>query len=296
MEVYLEEIEKVVNTLKENVTCLDIYKYDTDIRGWLKDVNNNMCEALNSLGYSIKKPTISVKYLEGDSVSCTFSRSIVNEDYSDFKESVVTSTSTLVTCAEKLGVSLGNLYVKLVKESIQLSKFSELNKIYDDIHRTYSTNFKVKFLPSIFYGEGKVISINDEIITLTPKFDRFLRLAYSGNFSKQSLENFYSEEMKYLLVAHNVIELLGKQSPLIEYFLDTGRRTVPTILSSIETVKFSKITKKKALGVSIYNEYGVVGVIERTAYGYNVLVEPVDTKSYLRVDVDLISKVERKEV
>lgn len=294
MEVYLEEIEKVVSRLNDNVSCLEVYKYDTDIRGWLKDINSKMCESINNLGYPVKKPTISVKYLEGGSISCTFSRSIVNEDYADFNESVVVSAATLVACAEKLGVSLGNLYVKLVKEYIQIEKLAELNKIYDSIHTAYSTNFIVKLLPSIFYDEGKVVSISDEKITLTPKLDRFLRLAYSGNFSKQSLENFYSEEMKYLVVAHNVVELLGKQSPLIEYFLDTGRRTVPTILASVESIKFSKLTKKNSTGVSVYNEFGVVGVIERTSYGYNVLVEPVDVKSYLKVDLDLIDKVERK--
>lgn len=278
----LSEFEK---DIKELPNIVPLVYSSSEVRKSLLSRDNDLRSLLSKYGST---PRFSyIVSSEGNGFLVTVVRKSINP-YDIYREFVFRYSLKSVHNLSELQRFQDGLFIRLLEELLITLNLSYFNSILDEA--LSNTDYSVMFGSDTFYT-GYVSFISNSHLVLIADKDSLFSLVDVMKISDEFVVR--DKELDSLLVSQSTIEVLGRKSPIISYLLNSGRVGLKKLLKPVynKTVRQLR-TYQSAQGYGYYLEGNSYGVIKRTEYGIEVILDVYNLDTYERdSDVDLLEEV-----
>ena len=284
MSKNLRTKEDILNVTKEYLTkveALEVPSVFSLSASTIREVLSERDSALRGIYPWFNTPSISYESM----TVVTFSRKSKRPEYKDFSvQHQVRSLGDLINFQTRV-------FLRLLEESLLLQNLDFFTSIINGSLKDANAPYTVLFTPSVF-GDKYVEFISNDLLILSADTTSLLNL--TERVLLGSAEGLQEEEFNSLSTCQTTVEVLKTKSPLISYLLSSGRLGLAKLLKPV----FNKTTKQlktyqSSLGYGYYYDGVVFGVVKRTEYSTDVILDPINlTTLEKELHFDLLKEVE----
>lgn len=179
------------------------------------------------------------------------------------------------------------VFFLLLRELLLSRNLGYINSLLEG--QLTDNNFSVEFMPDVFTS-GYVSFISNSSLVLVADTESLFSLVEA--LENSDISRVKELEYNSLSVCQSTVEALGVKSPIIKYLLNSGKLGLKKLLKSVynKTVKQLK-TYQSAQGYGYYLEGNSYGVVHRSEYGVEVILDVYNLDTFEREDLDLLEEV-----
>lgn len=179
------------------------------------------------------------------------------------------------------------LFYLLLKEQLLLSNLEYVNTILES--QLVDNNYSIEFKPDVF-SSGYVSFISNSSLVLVADSPSLFSLVKTLKDADES--SVKEAEYNSLSICQSTVEALGTKSPIIKYLLNSGKLGLKKLLEPVynKTLKQLK-TYPTAKGYGYYLEGSSFGVVHRSEYGVEVILDVYNLDTFEKEDLDLLEEV-----
>ena len=176
----------------------------------------------------------------------------------------------------------------LLKELLISRNLEYINSLLES--QLVENNFSVEFMPDTF-SAGYVSYISNSNLVLVADSESLFSLVDALKVSDE--DRVKELEYNSLSVCQSTVEALGVKSPIIKYLLNSGKLGLKKLLKPVynKTVKQLR-TYPTAQGYGYYLEGSSFGVLNRSEYGLEVVLDVYNLDTFEKEDFDLLEEVQ----
>lgn len=179
------------------------------------------------------------------------------------------------------------VFSRLLKELLLARNLEYVNSLLES--QLEENSFSIEFMPDIFTS-GYVSYISNSSLVLVA--DTVSLFSLVDALKNSDIERVKELEYNSLSVCQSTVEALGVKSPIIKYLLNSGKLGLKKLLKPVynKTVKQLR-TYPTALGYGYYLEGNSFGVLHRSEYGLEVVLDVYNLDTFEKEDLDLLEEV-----
>lgn len=189
-------------------------------------------------------------------------------------------------------------YIELITDALVRSNLEVVNSVLGKICEGANNSFRVTVVPPMGNLGKSLLKITDDEVVYVASEDRALSLddilvfSTPTEFVKEELiEKGINKEISLFAQAQTSPQFVGLKSPLIGYICDIGKLIKPiTLIKKAYSRNALKVTGNKET-LAYYTEDGVYSVVRLGKDIKEVVLQPFNTESLERVDLDVLSKI-----
>ena len=179
------------------------------------------------------------------------------------------------------------VFYQLLKELLISRNLGYINSLLES--QLEENSFSVEFMPDTLKS-GYVSFISNSSLVLIADTESLFSLVDA--LKNSDIERVKELEYNSLSVCQSTVEVLGVKSPIIKYLLNSGKLGLKKLLKPVynKTIKQLK-TYPSALGYGYYLEGSSYGVLNRSEYGLEVVLDVYNLDTFEKEDLDLLEEV-----
>lgn len=289
MSKNLRTKDDILNITKEYLTkveALGVPSVNSLSASTIREVLSEREAQLRGIYPWFNTPSISYTVRPYESMTVvTFSRKSKRQEYKDFSvQHQVRSIGDLINFQTRV-------FLRLLEESLLLENLEFFTSIINASLKEANAPYSVVFTPSVF-GDKYVEFISNDLLILSADTTSLLNLSERVLYGNS--EGLQEEEFNSLSTCQTTVEVLKHKSPIISYLLSSGRLGLAKLLKPV----FNKTTKQlktyqTSLGYGYYYDGVVFGVVKRTEYSTDIILDPINlTTLEKELHFDLLKEVE----
>ena len=179
------------------------------------------------------------------------------------------------------------VFYQLLKELLISRNLGYINSLLES--QLEENSFSVEFMPDTLKS-GYVSFISNSSLVLIADTESLFSLVDA--LKNSDIERVKELEYNSLSVCQSTVEVLGVKSPIIKYLLNSGKLGLKKLLKPVynKTIKQLK-TYPSALGYGYYLEGSSYGVLNRSEYGLEVVLDVYNLDTFEKEGLDLLEEV-----
>lgn len=286
-ELILNEFSSIDFVFPENLVS-------QDMTSLLKNLEVYYRQILSSHGYYTPKFSYHSRYSDSN-LSLSIHRKHESMGYYNFNYKFffnLTDSSKFKTTV--MGM-YANLFIRLAEEFSILKDLEYYNLIFQEasLKAFPSDSILIKFVPNTFYS-NYVRYISDNSLILVADSSMMYKFSSKVNETGLLFEDLVQKEFESLIASQSTVEILVRKTPLIKYLLNSGRTTIKGLIRGTFSKSLKQLrTYQKVFDDGLYLESDVIGVVNRSEYGLELVLSPINTVTFLKDDtLNLIEMVQ----
>lgn len=286
-EAILQEFSKIDFIFPENLL-------QKDITSILKNLEVYYRQILSSYGCYTPKFSYHSRY-SGDNISLSLHRKHESMDYYNFNYKFFFNLADESKFSESIRGMYSNLFIRLAEEYNIMKDLEYYNLIFQEasLKAFPSDSILIKFVPNTFYS-NYVRFISDNSLILVVDSTMMYKFSEKVNQSGVLFRDLVQKEFESLIASQSTVEILIRKTPLIKYLLNSGRTTIKGLMKGTFSKSLKQLrTYQKVHDNGLYLEDDVIGVVNRSEYGLELVLSPINTVTFLKEDtLNLIEMVQ----
>ena len=174
------------------------------------------------------------------------------------------------------------VFSRLLKELLLARNLEYVNSLLES--QLVENSFSIEFMPDIFTS-GYVSYISNSNLVLVA--DTVSLFSLVDALKNSDIERVKELEYNSLSVCQSTVEALGVKSPIIKYKLGLKKLLKPVYNKTVKQLR----TYPTALGYGYYLEGNSFGVLHRSEYGLEVVLDVYNLDTFEKEDLDLLEEV-----